>query len=222
MADVIKQYAIEVQVQGSKAVLKEFKELEKIEKKQNEQLKETNSLLWTYAKRLVGIYAIYRMFRKGLDLSVQFANQGNQLKNLATNANISTKALQKWAYVVKKYGGSEQSVAQTMDTLNSQLYNYHNFGDTSPFLEYMKKFGDFPVAETAEEFLLELADRIKGEDDETQKAILNSLGIDKALQLALREGNLEDRLKNAKVIFTDDQIEKAVKVKELLIDFNTE
>ena len=75
MADVIKEYAFKISVEGSKSVIKEFKEIDKNIKdgtetidKQNKALTKTNSLLWTYAKRLVGIWAIYRMINKGINL----------------------------------------------------------------------------------------------------------------------------------------------------------
>ena len=227
MTDVIKEYAIQIQVQGSKAVIKEFKELEKIEKKQNKELKETNSLLWTYAKRLVSIYAIYKLFKGGLNLAVNFAEQGAQLKNLASNANLSTKALQKWTTLVKRYNGSQQTVTQTMGALNSKLYRYNRLHEWEPFLDYMNNFGHYggiPNTENAEEFLIEISRRLKGLDNLTQNEMLNSLGItDMAMQELLKSnGDLETKLKNAKVIFTDEQIDKAVKVKNLLVDFNTE
>lgn len=222
MADVIKEYAFKISVEGSKAVVKEFKEITAQETKQNKKLKETNSLLWTYAKRLVSIYAIYKLFKKGFNLSASFVEQGNALRNLATSANISTKSLQKWGYLVKKYGGSEQTVAQSMGTLQSKLYNLKNFGDVSPFLDYMQKFGNIPVGDSAEEFLLDLSEKLKGLDEETQKEMLSALGIDNALGLLLREGNVSEKLQSAKVLFTDEQIAKAEKVKELMVDFNHE
>lgn len=222
MADVIKEYAFKISVEGSKAVIKEFKEISKIENKQNKELKQTNSLLWTYAKRLVSIYAIYKLFKKGFNLSASFVEQGNALRNLSTSVNISAKSLQKWGYLAKKFGGNEQSVAQTMGNLQSKLYNLKNFGDVSPFLEYMQKFGNLPVGTNAEEFLIDLSEKLKGLDEDTQREMLNALGIDSAMGLLLRSGNIEEKLKSAKVLFTDEQIAKAEKVKSLMIDFNHE
>ena len=56
--ETIKEYVIKVTTEGGKLTFKQLSSLDKIEKTQNKNLKETNSLLWTYAKRLVGIYAI--------------------------------------------------------------------------------------------------------------------------------------------------------------------
>lgn len=230
MADVIKEYAFKISVEGSKAVIKEFKEIDKKIKdgtetidKQNKSLSKTNSLLWTYAKRLVSIYAIYKLFNKGISLAKNFAEQGNALKVLSTSANVSAKSLQKWGHLVKKYGGDEKSVASTMKSLNSSLYRLHELGQRGAFQDYMESFGEFPVADNAEDFLLELSDRIKGLSGVEQDVILDSLNIaDEGLRQLLREGNITEKLKSAKVLFTDEQIEKAQKVKELMIDFNTE
>ena len=230
MADVIKEYAFKITVEGNKAVIKEFKAIDNQVKKgtgnlgkQNKELSKTNSLLWTYAKRLVSIYAIYKLFNKGISLATNFVEQGNALRNLSASANISARSLQKWGHLAKKYGGDEKSVASTMKNLNSSLYYWHEFGERGIFENYMKHFGDFPVSDNAEDFLLELANKLKGLSGREQEAILDSLGIgDEGLRLLLREGNLGDKLKNAPVLFTDEQIDKAQKVKDLMIDFNTE
>ncbi|MBR2505365.1 MAG: hypothetical protein IKB70_00280 [Bacilli bacterium] len=229
MADVIKEYAFKISVEGNKAVIKEFKAIDsQVQKgtktldKQNKELNKTNSLLWTYAKRLISIYAIYKLFKGGLDLSVKFAEQGNQLRNLASSANVSARSLQKWSHLVKKYGGDERSVSATMGKLNLDLWMLKNRGVTAPFMEYMKNFKDFPKSDNAEDFLIELSKKIQGLSKIEQSAILNSLNLDPAMQELLKSGNLEGQLKNAKVIFTDEQIDKAVKVKGLLIDFNAE
>lgn len=230
MADVIKEYAFKISVEGNKAVIKEFKAIDNQVKKgtgnlgkQNKELSKTNSLLWTYAKRLVSIYAIYKLFNKGISLATNFVEQGNALRNLSASANVSARSLQKWGHLAKKYGGDEKSVASTMKNLNSSLYYWHEFGERGIFENYMKHFGDFPVSDNAEDFLLELANKLKGLSGREQEAILDSLSIgDEGLRLLLREGNLQDKLKNSPVLFTDEQIEKAQKVKELMIDFNTE
>ena len=230
MADVIKEYAFKISVEGNKAVIKEFKAIDNQVKKgtgnlgkQNKELSKTNSLLWTYAKRLVSIYAIYKLFNKGISLATNFVEQGNALRNLSASANVSARSLQKWGHLAKKYGGDEKSVASTMKNLNSSLYYWHEFGERGIFENYMKHFGDFPVSDNAEDFLLELANKLKGLSGREQEAILDSLNIgDEGLRLLLREGNLQDKLKNSPVLFTDEQIEKAQKVKELMIDFNTE
>lgn len=230
MADVIKEYAFKISVEGNKAVIKEFKQIDsQIQKgtktldKQNKELTKTNSLLWTYAKRLVSIYAIYKLFNKGISLATNFVEQGNALKNMSVSANVSSKSLQKLGYLVKKYGGDEKSVASTMKNLNSNLWWLHNRGDDSAFQKYMENFGGFPMSQNAEDFLKELSDNLKHIDAEEQNAILDSLGIgDEGLRLLLREGNLEEKMKGAKVLFTDEQLDKAQKVKELMVDFNHE
>ena len=104
--ETIKEYVIKVTTEGGKLTFKQLSSLDKIEKTQNKNLKETNSLLWTYAKRLVGIYAIYKMINKGVGLAINFAEQGTALRNLSTIANTSTKSLQKWGNVLRKFGGS--------------------------------------------------------------------------------------------------------------------
>lgn len=221
--DVIKEYAIQISVQGSKAVIKEFKELGQVEKKQNKELKETNSLLWTYAKRLVGIYAIYKMFKKGIDLSVSFAQQGNALKNMTTVANISAQSLQKWGYAIRKFGGDEKSVATAMGNINQKLYQ-RRYGQ-EPFKEYIEKYGALPAGQNAEDFLINIAKKMEGyANKQTKLDIASTLGLDDAITAFLMQGSkaVESQLKQAQALFSEEDIENARKATEQMIAFNRE
>lgn len=223
MADVIKEYAIQISVQGSKAVIKDFKQLENVEKKQNKQLKETNSLLWTYAKRLLGIWAIYRLITKGINLGVSFAEQGNSLKNLATVANVSTRTLQKWGQAVKKFGGDEKSVASTMGTINQKLHD-RQYG-IEPYLEYVKRYGALPAGNSAEDFLINVAKKMEQyTNPQDKRDIASTLNLDDAMTAFLMQGSKEvaRQLKQASILYSEEDIENASKAKEQLILFNRE
>lgn len=233
MADVIKEYAIKISIEGNKAVIKEFKNIDKqVEKgtknldKQNKALNKTNSLLWTYAKRLVGIYAIYRMIRKGIDLGVGFAEQGNSLKNMSTIANISARSLQKWGVALRKFGGDEKSVASTMASIQQKLYS-QKFGE-EPFKDFVERYyrkGDIGIlkSKNAEEFLLNVARKMEQYTSAEDKlGIGRSLGLDETMIEFLMQGYKEvsQQLKNAGVLFSDKDIDNAVKAKQAMIDFN--
>lgn len=224
MADVIKEYAIQIQVQGSKAVIKSFKELEGVEKKQNKQLKETNSLLWTYAKRLVGIYAIYKMFRKGLNLGVSFAEQGNSLKTLSSMANVSTKSLQRWGNAIRRIGGDSKSVASIMGDINQRIYNRRFNKDE--FKELATKYGPdtYLNATNAEDFLIGISRKLQQYKDENAKNdILAKAGITDAYFGRFLKAGPEEvmkALKQAEVLYSDKDIADAEKAKQQLFDFN--
>lgn len=233
---IVQEYAIKVAIEGSQVVVKELKKVQKEEEnlnkatktdiantnKRNKELKETNSLLWTYAKRLVGVYAIYKMFRKGIDLALNFTEQGTQLRNLSVGANVSARSLQKWGYAVKKFGGSESTIAGTMGSLNKKLYEYRNYG-VGHFDDYAKRYGSIPAGNTAEEFLLNVAKKMEGYTDKNAKLnIADVLGLDMATTEFLMQGykKVKEELNNAIVNFSDEDIKKATEAKEKLIELN--
>ena len=233
MADVIKEYAIQISIQGNKAVIKEFKAIDaQVQKgtknldKQNKALDKTNSLLWTYAKRLVGIYAIYKMIRKGINLGVSFAEQGNALSNMATVANISTRSLQKWGYALKRFGGDEKSVASTMSTINQKLYE-QKYGK-EPFREFVERYykrGDIGIlkSKSAEEFLLQIARKMEQYSSADDKlGIGRSLGLDDSMIAFLMQGYkaVAQQLKDAQVLYSDADIQRAKEAKKVMVEFN--
>lgn len=190
-------------------------------KKNTDALKKHNSELWTYMKRLVGVYAIYKLVRKGIGLGLNFIEQGNNLRNISTTANVSTDTLQRWGYAAAKYGGNEASVAAQMGSLNSKLYAAKNFGDYSAFENLMTKYGITPTTTNAEEFLKDIANKITGLDRQRQLDILNSAGItDDSMQRLLMSGNLQEQLDKAKIVYTNEDIERAAQAKEKMVQFN--
>ena len=230
MADVIKEYAFKISVEGNKSVIKEFKAIDsQVQKgtknldKQNKELSKTNSLLWTYAKRLVGIYAIYKMINKGIGLAINFAEQGNALRNMSTYANVSARSLQKWGYVLKRFGGNEKSIANSMGTINKNLY-LRRYGQ-EPYQEYVKRYGALPTGTNAEEFLLNVARKMENyKDMQTKLDIADTLGLDETITNFLLQGSkaVESQLKDAGTLFSSEDIKNATKAKEQLIAFNHE
>ena len=71
--------------------------------KQTKAITKQSSALWLLAKRLLGVYSVYALFKKGLNLAVNFAETGTAISNMATVAGVSAKQLQKWGYIFKKY-----------------------------------------------------------------------------------------------------------------------
>ena len=219
--ETIKEYVIKVTTEGGKLTFKQLSSLDKIEKAQNKNLKETNSLLWTYAKRLVGIYAIYKMINKGVGLAINFAEQGTALRNLSTIANTSTKSLQKWGNVLRKFGGSEQSAGKVIGDINRKLYS-RRFG-IEPFQEYIERYGALPKGASAEEFLLNVAKRMEGVRDKQKKLdMAEKLNLDAPMTEFLLQGyeKVKQQLAGAESIFSNEDIERATKAKEELIAFN--
>lgn len=190
-------------------------------KKSTQALKKHNNELWTYTKRLIGVYAIYKLVRKGIGLGLNFIEQGNTLRNMSTTANVSTNTIQRWGYAAAKYGGNEASVAAQMGALNSKLYSAKNFGDYSAFETLMTRYGITPTTTSAEDFLKDIANKITGLDKQRQLDILNAAGItDDAMQRLLMSGNLQSQLDKATIVYTNEDIQRAEKAKELMVEFN--
>ena len=190
-------------------------------KKSTQAMKKHNNELWTYTKRLIGVYAIYKLVRKGIGLGLNFIEQGHNLRNISTTANVSTDTIQRWGYAAAKYGGNEASVAAQMGSLNSKLYSAKNFGDYSAFETLMTRYGITPTTTNAEEFLKDIANKIQGLDRQRQLDILNAAGInDDAMQRLLMSGNLQSQLDRATIVYTNEDIQRAEKAKELMVEFN--
>ena len=190
-------------------------------KKSTQALKKHNNELWTYTKRLIGVYAIYKLVRKGIGLGLNFIEQGNTLRNMSTTANVSANTIQRWGYAAAKYGGNEATVAAQMGALNSKLYSAKNFGDYSAFEALMTRYGITPTTTSAEDFLKDIANKITGLDKQRQLDILNAAGItDDAMQRLLMSGNLQSQLDKATIVYTNEDIQRAEKAKELMVEFN--
>jgi hypothetical protein len=236
MSNIVEEYAYQITVKGSKVAIQAFdkvanasKKLGEVDKqnlsateKQTKAITKQSSALWLLAKRLLGVYSVYALFKKGLNLGLNFAEQGNMIANLATTANISTKSLQKWGYALKRYGGSEQSIAGTMASLQQRLFEYQQWGNANAFAEFMKLGGQVPAGSTPEQFLKSLSKQLQRLPRERALAMANSLGIDSATTRFLLEGNVEKDLANAKVLYTDADIKMAQQAKQNLIEFNRE
>lgn len=189
--------------------------------KSTQAMKKHNNELWTYTKRLVGVYAIYKLVRKGIGLGLNFIEQGHNLSNMSTTANISTDTIQRWGYAAAKYGGNEASVAAQMGAINSKLYSAKNFGDYSAFETLMTRYGITPTTTNAEDFLKDIANKISGLDRQRQLDILNAAGInDDAMQRLLMSGNLQAQLDKATIVYTNEDIQRAERAKELMVEFN--
>lgn len=236
MSNIVEEYAYQIKVKGSKVAIQAFdkvanasKKLGEVDKqnlsateKQTKAITKQSSALWLLAKRLLGVYSVYALFKKGLNLAVNFAETGNMIANLATTANISTKSLQKWGYALKRYGGSEQSIAGTMASLQQRLFEYQQWGNANAFAEFMKLGGQVPAGSTPEQFLKSLSKQLQRLPRERALAMANSLGVDSATTRFLLEGNVEKDLANAKVLYTDADIKMAQQAKQNLIEFNRE
>lgn len=236
MSNIVEEYAYQITVKGSKVAIQAFDKVANASKKlgeadkqnlsatekQTKAITKQSSALWLLAKRLLGVYSVYSLFKKGVNLGLNFAEQGNMIANLATTANISTKSLQKWGYALKRYGGSEQSIAGTMASLQQRLFEYQQWGNANAFAEFMKLGGQVPAGSTPEQFLKSLSKQLQRLPRERALAMANSLGIDSATTRFLLEGNVEKDLANAKVLYTDADIKMAQQAKQNLIEFNRE
>lgn len=228
MATKLDEFCIKIKVDGSKVVNAELAKINKEEAKltQNsdktaQSINKQSAALWTFAKRLLGVYSVYQLFKKGLNLGVTFAETGNNLANMATIANVSTKNLQKWGYALKKYGGDEKTAANVLGNLQQKLTNFYQWGKQDEFATFMEHGGGTP-ARTPEAFLKQLSQKFKTVSKQQALDLANSIGLDPAMFNLLLNEDINKVLANAPVLYSDSDIEAARKAKEELIKFNHE
>ena len=192
--------------------------------KNTKAITKQNSALWTYAKRLVGVYGIYKLVQKGIGMAINFAEKGNAYANMASISGVSTDNLQKWGYALRRFGGNEQTAAATLGALNQKLFNFHHHGGTD-FNDYISRFGGrVTSANNAEELLKMVARDMQGRSDIEKVAMGQSLGLDQATINFLMQGPeyVEKALKAAEALFKPEDIKAAQEAKENLEEFNRE
>ncbi len=192
--------------------------------KNTKAITKQNSALWTYAKRLVGVYGIYKLVQKGIGMAINFAEKGNAYANMASISGVSTGNLQKWGYALRRFGGNEQTAANTLGTLNQKLFAMKQYGE-QPFEEYISKFGGrINSANNAEELLKMVARDMQGRSDIEKVAMGQSLGLDQATINFLMQGvdAVEKALRSAEALFKPEDIKAAQEAKENLEEFNRE
>lgn len=192
--------------------------------KNTKAITKQNSALWTYAKRLVGVYGIYKLVQKGIGMAINFAEKGNAYANMASISGVSTGNLQKWGYALRRFGGNEQTAANTLGTLNQKLFAMKQYGE-QPFEEYISKFGGrITSANNAEELLKMVARDMQGRSNIEKVAMGQSLGLDQATINFLMQGAdvVEKALRSAEALFSPEDIKAAQEAKENLEEFNRE
>jgi len=237
MSNIVEEYAYQITVKGSKVAIQAFdkvanasKKLGEVDKqnlsateKQTKAITKQSSALWLLAKRLLGVYSVYALFKKGLNLAVNFAETGTAISNMATVAGVSAKQLQKWGYIFKKYGlGDEKTAGAVLGSLESKLLKAR-YNDYSAFEKYMEFGGKFSPSSTPEQFLKGLAKQARSMPQDRARLMIESLGLESLLPLLLDKNiDIDKELANAKVLFTDGDIAKAKEAKEKLAEFNHE
>lgn len=227
MQDVIKKMnEMQQVVEGNTSAIDRDTEQQKrntdAHNKNTQSITKQNSALWTYAKRLVSVYALYKLVQKGVGLAVNFAEKGNAYANMATVSGASAESIQKWGYALRRFGGNEQSAASTLGALQAKLYDYR-MGYGKDFNEFMSRGGSV-VGTTAEEFLKNLARQMQGWSADKQRNMANTLGLDASTTAFLMQGAdaVEKALKSAQALFNPEDIKAAQEAKENLEEFNRE
>lgn len=180
-----------------------------------------SSALWKYGKRLVSVYALYKLFNKGIGLAVNFAEHGNALANMSTLSGASTGSLQKWGYSLKKFGGSEQSAAGVLGAIQDKLFRYRYKGEDT-FSDFMQFGGSVPVGTNAEDFLIDVARQMEGRSDDQKRYLASTLGLDPAMTAFLMQGSkaVMESLNKSEALMSPEDIKAAQDAKEKLEEFN--
>lgn len=234
MANIVEEFCLKFKTEGSKVVVQSFekviasaKKMQDMDKKgivqtekQTKAITKQSSALWLLAKRLLGVYSVYALFRKGLNLAVNFAETGTAISNMATVAGVSAKQLQKWDYVYKKYGG-KGSMGGTLASLQAKLDDFNYYG--KGFEEFQKHGGFTPAGMDVETFLKALADKVQSVPDYQARDLLREAGInDPALASLLLRGNIDKELAGAKVAYSNSDLKKAQEAKAIFNEFQTQ
>lgn len=187
-------------------------------------IEKRNFALWKYAKGLLGVYGIYKLFQKGISLATNFADTGNALYNMSTLTGASTAGIQKWGYAVRKFGGNEKSISSTLGALQSALYNFRYTGNEGQFKTFMEHGGNVPVGQDAEGFLLDLAKQMERWTPDKQRFMANALGLDPATTALLMQGfdAVKETLGRSEALYSSEDINAARQAKESLEEFNRE
>lgn len=152
-----------------------------------------------------------------LNRTLSFASQAEEMSYLAQNTGMAVEKFQALAIAAENYGGSAEGIAGSMQGLNTNLQNM-KFGKGGGGVEEaaitygINLYGENGLA-TAEELLMNVAERFESLDSMQQLDLGQRLGLDEGTIRLLQTGvaNVQKELeRGAKYsLFSEEDIENS-------------
>lgn len=154
--------------------------------------------------------------------SLDFYEQGEQLQFLAQKASISTDNLQLLSNAVRRYGGTAEGVAGSIENLRNQ-YQQLRMGQGGGALEQAAfKYG-VSISSNPEQMLMNIARRMESlKSDAAKWDLANTLGLDEGTTRLVMQGTkaLTEELKRAQKykLYTKEDIERMRQYRQISLD----
>lgn len=154
--------------------------------------------------------------------SLDFYEQGEQLQFLAQKASVATDKLQTLGIAARRYGGSTEGVAGTVENLRSQ-YQSLRMGEGGGALEQAAfKYG-VSISSDPEKMLENVARRMETlKSDAAKWDLANTLGIDEGTARLLMQGTkaYTEELKRAQKykLYTKEDLERMRQYRQISLD----
>lgn len=154
--------------------------------------------------------------------SLDFYEQGEQLQFLAQKASISTDNLQLLSNAVRRYGGTAEGVAGSIENLRNQ-YQQLRMGQGGGALEQAAfKYG-VSISSNPEQMLMNIARRMESlKSDAAKWDLANTLGLDEGTTRLVMQGTkaLTEELKRAQKykLYTKEDIERMREYRQISLD----
>lgn len=188
-------------------ILKEFKVVFGLDNKGLESgLKQSESSLIKFGKVFGGIAASFASYQLFKGIITDFVAFNMELKNNIDYLDLSAEKTTALGNALKRFGGDTNSVINSVQSLAGHLEAVKQGGGA--LVEASKKFGiSFSPFASAEDTLESLLSQMKNYSAQQRVAIAQSLGLDKSLVLAFKDGGaeLENLIKKQKELGTATQ-----------------
>lgn len=188
-------------------ILKEFKVVFGLDNKELESgLKQSESSLMKFGKVFGSIAASFASYQLFKGIVTDFVAFNMELKNNIDYLGLSAEKTTALGNALKRFGGDTNSVINSVQSLAGHLEEAKQGGGA--LVEASKKFGiGFSPFASAEDTLESLARQMKNYSAQQRVAIAQSLGLDKSLVLAFKDGGaeLENLIKKQQELGTTTQ-----------------
>ena len=206
-------------LEESKTKVDTFKtSVETMKKSAEHSLLQVKNNFLALGKTVARLAIVGATIKKSLD----FYEQGEQLQFLAQKASVATDKLQTLGIAARRYGGSTEGVAGTVENLRSQ-YQSLRMGEGGGGLEQAAfKYG-VGISSDPEKMLENVARRMETlKSDAAKWDLANTLGIDEGTARLLMQGTkaYTEELKRAQKykLYTKEDLERMRQYRQISLD----
>ena len=206
-------------LEESKTKVDTFKtSVETMKKSAEHSLLQVKKNFLALGKTIARLAIVGATIKKNLD----FYEQGEQLQFLAQKASVATDKLQTLGIAARRYGGSTEGVAGTVENLRSQ-YQSLRMGEGGGGLEQAAfKYG-VSISSDPEKMLENVARRMETlKSDAAKWDLANTLGIDEGTARLLMQGTkaYTEELKRAQKykLYTKEDLERMRQYRQTSLD----